>query len=123
MVRRSNTSNYPTRIISGIKQKLLFEKQLNEALRDEPKPHEYEFQWLSSSCFVLVVGALILEKMFIRSTNGTILTQDKGTESLLQPMRIAFHRGLNECYDNLVPVAYGARHKLNLTLLQRNGLF
>ena len=38
-------------------------------------------------------------------------------------MRIAFHRERNECYDQLVPVAYEAQQKSSLTLLQSNGVF
>ena len=59
----------------------------------------------------------------MRPTNLSIPAQDKRIESVLQPMRIAFHRELNECYDQLVPVAYEARQKLSLTLFQRSGLF
>jgi hypothetical protein len=38
MVSRSNTTNYPTGIALGIEKKILFEKQLNEEFRDDPKP-------------------------------------------------------------------------------------
>ena len=61
--------------------------------------------------------------MSIRPTNRSIPAQGKRTKALLQQTRIAFHRELNECYDQLVPMAYEARQKLSLTLLQRNGLF
>ena len=65
----------------------------------------------------------MVETVPTRSLNRSNPAQNKRTESLLQPLRIAFHRELNECYDQLVPVAYEARQKLSLTLLQRNGLF
>lgn len=61
----------------GVEKKILFEKRLNEALRDEPKPQEYEFQGLSFSRFVLVAEATIVEKVSIRPTNRSIPAQDK----------------------------------------------